>query len=199
MWIFFTSLVLIAHMANQSQHIPHWGWTWSGVIFRPVLTVSWRCTSKEILSTIYDTDMLQNYIFIQRSRMKKVLCNFKIKSLKIWTQSRGNRRMNGSYKHHDFWYKWPLHLALQDEEVLWIDGWKKEVKRRQVRASAKTGRQQTSAVQILRWKWVCPPPPLLCALFVCLLALYPHSVYPQQIPLSARDLTSHSYQTSDDW
>ena len=47
--------------------------------------------------------------------------------------------MSGSYMHHDFWCKWPLHLALQDEEVLWIDGWKKEEKR------DRSGHQQRQA------------------------------------------------------
>lgn len=113
-------------------------------LLRPLLIVSWSWSFKESLSTIYDTDVLQNSIFIQRSIMRKIPCNLRMKSLRIWTQSKGKRRMSGSFMHCDFWRKWPLHQSCRT-----TDGWPKEGKRRHVWRSAKTG--SSSPVQFTYW------------------------------------------------
>lgn len=165
-------------------------------LLRPLLIVSWSWSFKESLSTIYDTDMLQNSIFIQRSIMRKIPCNLRMKSLRIWTQSKG-KRMSGSFMHCDFWCKWPLHQSCRR-----TDGWPKEGKRRHVWGSAKTG--SSSPVQFTYWDGNGTLPPALWALFLHPLPIHPHSVYPQPNPAVSetsdksfiQNITPHDWQNS---
>lgn len=151
-------------------------------LLKPLLIVSWSWSFRGSLSTIYDTDMLQNSIFIQRSIMRKIPCNLR------------KRRMSGSFMHCDFWCKWLLHQSCRR-----TDGWEKEGKRRHVWGSAKTG--SSSPVQFTYWDGNGTPPPVLWALFLHPLPIHPHFVYPQPNP-AVTERSDKSFIlniTSHDW
>lgn len=151
-------------------------------LLKPLLIVSWSWSFRGSLSTIYDTDMLQNSIFIQRSIMRKIPCNLR------------KRRMSGSFMHCDFWCKWLLHQSCRR-----TDGWEKEGKRRHVWGSVKTG--SSSPVQFTYWDGNGTPPPVLWALFLHPLPIHPHLVYPQPNPAVTERSDKSFIQniTSHDW
>lgn len=138
-------------------------------LLRPLLIVSWSWSFKESLSTIYDTDMLQESIFIQRSIMRKIPCNLKMKSLRIWAQSKGCVEV--------------LCTVIFGVSGLCISPAGGLMNGKHVWGSAKTGSH--SPVQFTYWDGNGTPPPALWALFLHPLPIHPHSVYPQPNPAAS--------------